>query len=96
MWTEDANQRFSESVTGTAFNLSLTKNMVRALSQFDYSGKSFESFMTVSALRSRGLVQHHGDHWTITEAGEKVVELIKLAGVYEPCEEMMKRMGVAL
>lgn len=86
--------KFAEYVTGTAFDLKLSKNMVRALSRFDYAGTCVENFMTVSSLRCRGLIEHRGNQWVLTEAGKLVVQLMKMAGVYESQDKMNERLGI--
>ena len=88
--------KFAEYATGSAFRIDLSKNMVRALSSLDWGDSLFcEKFMTLSALQCRGLVElKQGEGWYLTEAGERVVELIKLAGVYETREQFCARHGV--
>jgi len=92
---DSGTEAFAAFVTGTAFDLRLSKNMVRALSQFDYAGVCIETFMTVSSLRCRGLITSTKDGWKITEAGAIVVQLLKLAGVYEDYEAFKDRMGLS-
>lgn len=72
---------FSEYVQSTAFSLTLSRRMIDSL----FFCKRFGIIMTRStahSLQSRGLVETvAGDRWKLTEAGEAVIPLLKLAGL---------------
>ena len=80
------NKEFKEYVTNTAFNLSLSKNMVKTLVQirdYDIEGMLNNSHFVTSADRmvKRGLVIHDfkgidKQSWFLTTAGELVYKLI--------------------
>lgn len=82
------NQRFSEHVQSTAFSLTLSRRMIDAL----YFCKSFKCVLSESTRRSlegRGLIHEvEEETWKgprmvlkLTDAGEAVLPLLKLAGL---------------
>lgn len=80
---------FSEYVTGTAFNLSLSRRQIECLSQIDQYGGAWVSLNTFGALVAKGLCERipdeelgHMPRVRMTEAGQAVIPLLKLAGVY--------------
>ncbi|MBK5571775.1 hypothetical protein [Ensifer sp. SSB1] len=86
---------FSEYVTGTAFNLSLSRRQIECLCQIDQYGGAWVSLNTFGALVSKGLCERvPGEELAqyprvqMTEAGRAVIPLLKLAGVYIKYPEM--------
>lgn len=88
---------FKDYVTSTAFNLSLSKSMIDALSMLDQYGNTWCNLMTFRALENRGLVERDltanadlpndlrreiSPVVQLTEAGRAVVPLLKLSGLY--------------
>lgn len=84
---------FTEHTTGSAFNLSLSKYMVWALSAIDrdeFKGLIYYpmAITTIKGLRERGLVERIGEvsingplTWVLTPAGKLTLEMLKLAGL---------------
>ncbi|UJW87912.1 hypothetical protein [Devosia sp. SL43] len=91
------NRKFSDHVTQTAFHLTLSRNMIGTMARirnhaFGHDGAWTASgadqfIMGAKALTERGLVVHSqvpdatGKHWTFTEAGEHVFQLLVIAGL---------------
>lgn len=79
-----SNQLFKDYATSTAFSINLSKRMVEVLLELDTERKAwhlYSHFLTTApALVRRGLVAHTGRDWVLTEAGEKVIPLLRLAG----------------
>jgi len=84
------NATFKEHVTSVAFNLSLSSNMIAWLCYLKQGQKGFgpnANFCSgFDGLRTRGLmdstVDDKGSHTRfLTPAGEKVYELLQMAGL---------------
>ncbi len=83
---------FSEYVTSTAFHLRLSKVQIDCLCQIHQIGQSWMLITTFNALAGKGLVTRvrldaERDHPAgatvrLTEAGEAIMPLLKLAGLY--------------
>lgn len=83
---------FAEHVTGIAFSIQLSKAQVRALGAIaddTWQDGSFHMFFaTAGVLKRRGLCEFNEQwkgregapwRWRLTPAGEKVLDLIKMA-----------------
>jgi hypothetical protein len=98
------SSKFKDYVTSTAFNLTLSKPMIECLSQMHQWGSSWANLSTCHALENRGLVERvsefsdlpeHLQHQLaprvkLSDAGEALVPLLKIAGLYvyfEPRED---------
>ncbi len=87
-----SNHSFSEYVTSTAFRLSLSKPQIECLCQIDQLGGSWMLTTTFNALSGKGLVERTAaaaapnefitSNVKLTQAGEAVIPLLKLAGLY--------------
>lgn len=93
----DINKAFREHVTSTAFSLSLSKPQVKMLVFVsltgDRSGAPIPNFVTTTdALARRGLLETRGSHiyGFLSDAGEAVIELLKVAGIFQ---ETAKSLG---
>lgn len=100
------NQAFANAVTSTAFNLSLSRNMIMRLVEikvrqpghftdvFRAAGVTDSSYESGQALLRRGLVEaknpRYPGHYTLTEAGELVHQLLIMAGLTKPIEDYVK------
>jgi hypothetical protein len=82
---------FSEYVTSTAFHLRLSKVQIECLCQIHQLGHTWLLLTTFNALAGKGLVRRDmtakADHPAgatvlLTDAGEAVMPLLKLAGLY--------------
>lgn len=87
------SEKFRDYVTGGAFSLSLSKRQAEMLSHIHQMGSSFGYLSTYGALEAKGLVERiepadgeEVNQWTqkvrLTEAGNALVPLLKIAGVY--------------
>lgn len=77
------NRKFESWVTGTAFNLLLSKPQIKAilaLSQQSVIGDELIDPMTIFALERRGLLSRESAKLCLTKAGELVAGLIAEAG----------------
>ena len=99
------NKVFREYVTSTAFNLSLSANMIMWLvhvkmAQQYWLGPNRKFIVGLVGLKDRGLVTHNPDAkhnepaWAITEAGEKVLELLIMAGLVPEDNEEKSAAGL--
>jgi hypothetical protein len=81
---------FADYVTGTAFNLSLSKPQIECLCQIEQTGGSWQLLSTSYALQRKGLIarEFSAGNWRmqLTEAGRAVIPLLKLAGLYVQAE----------
>jgi sarcosine oxidase gamma subunit len=88
---DDTNAAYVEHVTSTAFNLTLSKNMINALLLMDAGASAYDKVLqgvqvpALSALARRGLLRHHwtgpdNPAWFITKEGQLVAELLRRAG----------------
>lgn len=101
------NQNFSAHVTSTAFNLSLSKQMIRMLS-WVATGKHITDhgchiefsthctyFATGNSLKERGLIcspdKKHPGGYELTDTGKLVIELLKMAGLFDVSANANKR-----
>ena len=79
------NKEFEQYAANTAFRIELSANMIRFLllaeasaNGSDVNGWSYvDSLNTLYSIQRRGLITKNG---VLTDAGELVVELLKLAG----------------
>lgn len=88
--------RFANYVTSTAFNLSLSKNMIERLAAYRYPKykdrvihNHGNGIAAIGALQRRGLVSHisDGQKFIMTQEGSLVLDLCELAELLE--ESMM-------
>lgn len=91
------NEAFRTHVTSTAFSLSLSKTQVKMLVFISLtgsrSGAPIPNFVTTTdALSRRGLLETRGGHvhGFLSDAGEAVIELLKVAGIFQ---ETAKSLG---
>lgn len=84
---------FRSYVTSTAFSLSLSANMIYALSVIESCGRHSNGWnefarpiwLAKDALLRRGLIKHLGSEGAeLTEAGRLVLDLCRLAGLAQP------------
>lgn len=99
------NKKFADHVTSLAFNLTLSKAMVVALVEIANNtgimqigntlrvlGAPDTTVPTRRRLAERGLIHLPTGEWpyVLTEAGEHVVALLKIAGIAETVETIME------
>ncbi|WP_066735768.1 hypothetical protein [Cupriavidus sp. D384] len=80
---------FSEYVTSSAFNLSLSKRQIESLCMMEQYGFAWSGAHTFNSLIGKGLCERlEGEEGSdcprvrITDAGMAVIPLLKLAGLY--------------
>lgn len=101
----EINPLFAQSVTSIAFNLILTKTMVVTLTDiaskggaardsFRAMGMSSNFCVGLRGLLERGLVVAPDPEWPgrceMTEAGQAVFSLLKMAGIVQRIEDKVK------
>ena len=82
---------FGNYVTSTAFNLSLSKNMIERLASYRYPKykqrviEQHGSIRAMHALQTRGLLSYisDGQRFIMTQEGSLVLDLCELAGLLD-------------
>lgn len=80
---------FKDYVTSTAFALTISRRQIEAISMLHKYGKTWLLLSTIDALRRKGLVERvdalgdefAGQYVRLSEAGEAVVPLLRMAGL---------------
>jgi DNA-binding HxlR family transcriptional regulator len=85
---DNHTNRFKDYVTSSAFNLNLSRLQIQALSDLYEGDKGQIRSATIVALEQKGLVAFRNvgnvfdmTQYQLTEAGEKLVELLVVAGL---------------
>lgn len=80
------NQNLHDHVRKTAFFMALSQGQIRLLLSYKYVTSDYErvhywrSISTIRSLEKSGLLEHDGNSWKTSRAGELMIEFLEEAG----------------